>query len=64
LEAVKVSTGTLELSISKMAELTQDNGLPFKRRRSNGLVSEQLSSQMALNIKDKPRRDSSTAREE
>jgi hypothetical protein len=40
------------------------NGLPSKRRRSNGPVSEQLSSQMVPNIKDKPRRVSSTEREE
>jgi len=53
LEEVKVSTGTLELLISRTVELIPDNGLLSKRIKSNGQDSDASSSQMALNIKDK-----------
>jgi len=60
----RVFTGILELLTLKMVELTMVNGLLFRRRRSNGLALELSNSQMAQNIKDKPRKVSSTARVE
>ena len=56
MEEVKVSTGTLELLISRTVELIPDNGLLSKRIKSNGQDSEPSSSQTALNIKDKPKK--------
>jgi hypothetical protein len=53
LEEVKVSTGTLELLISRMVEHILDNGLQSIRKKSNGQDSDALSSQTALNIKEK-----------
>lgn len=60
----EVFTGILELSTLKMVEPTQVNGLQFRRRKSNGLALDVSSSQMALSIKDKPRKVSSTERAE
>jgi hypothetical protein len=53
LEEVKVSTGTLELLISRTVELIPDNGQQSIRKKSNGQDSDALSSQTALNIKEK-----------
>jgi hypothetical protein len=53
LEEVKVSTGTLELLISRTVEHIPDNGLQSIRKKSNGQDSDALSSQTALNIKEK-----------
>ena len=47
-----------------MVEPIMANGLLFKRIRSSGQASDVSSSQMALNIKDRLRKDSSTARAE
>jgi hypothetical protein len=53
LEEVKVSTGTLELLISRTVEHIPDNGQQSIRKKSNGQDSDALSSQTALNIKEK-----------
>jgi hypothetical protein len=53
LEEVKVSTGTLELLISRTVEHIPDNGQQSIRKKSNGQDSDALSSQTALNIREK-----------
>jgi len=60
----RVFTGILELSTLKMVGPTLANGLQFRRRKSNGLALDVSDSQMALSIKDKPRKVSSTGKVE